>query len=276
MSPGPTTRNSGALRVILDAVYTRFNCPEFIDPDPLDRVRRYPDPADREVIGLLAACLAYGRVRSILNSLDRLLPRLGESPSSFLEHASPGDLSRAAEGFQHRWTRAEDVAELLRGIGVVRRSYGSLEACLLEGLEEETADIRPALAHLVTRLRQGGGACRLLADPAGGSACKRLHLFLRWMVRNDAVDPGGWSSVPLSLLIVPLDTHMHRVGHALGFTRRKQADAKTALEITEGFRRVNPEDPVRYDFALTRPGIRDGFDMRSIARDPVAGLRDLL
>jgi uncharacterized protein (TIGR02757 family) len=178
-------------------------------------------------------------------------------------------------GFKHRWTADRDVVELLTGLQAVRRSHGSLEACFMEGLGEKAADTRVGLGHLVKALRARGGACRMLADPAGGSACKRLHLFLRWMVRKDAVDPGGWDRVPRSLLIVPLDTHMHRVGLALGFTQRKQADGKTALEITEGFRRLCPEDPVRYDFALTRPGIRDGFDMQRIAKDPVEGLRNL-
>ena len=167
------------------------------------------------------------------------------------------------------------MTELLKGIQAVRKSHGSLQACFIEGLGENDPDVRAALGHLVAQLREGGGACRLLADPAAGSACKRLHLYLRWMVREDTVDPGGWRPVPASLLIVPLDTHMHRVGLAFGFTRRKQADGKTALEITGGFRRVNPDDPVRYDFALTRPGIRDGFDLRELGRDPVKGLRGL-
>ncbi|MBW2545477.1 MAG: TIGR02757 family protein, partial [Deltaproteobacteria bacterium] len=92
--------------------------------------------------------------------------------------------------------------------------------------------------------------------PAKGSACKRLNLFLRWMVRRDDVDPGGWDDIPPSKLVIPLDTHMHRICLAFGFTKRKQADMKTALEITDSFRAIVPDDPVRYDFALTRLGIR--------------------
>lgn len=268
-------RDPHALRSALDKVYDRFNRPEFIDPDPLALVRIYPDPADREVVGLLAAGLAYGRVRSILNSLDRLLPELGPSPATFVDVSPPRTLLRVTHGFRHRWTSGEDVTELLLGVRSVRRAHGSLQACFLAGLREDESDGRAGLAHLVDELRRGGGPCRLLADPRGGSACKRLHLFLRWMVRKDAVDPGGWTAVPASLLVVPLDTHMHRVGLALGFTDRKQADGRTALEITQGFRQVCPDDPARYDFALTRPGIRDGFDMRTLGRDPVKGLRGL-
>ena len=102
----------------------------------------------------------------------------------------------------------------------------------------------------------------VLACPDKGSACKRLNLFLRWMVREDNVDPGGWNQVPASMLIIPLDTHMHRIGHSFQLTSRKQADMRTALEITKAFREMSPQDPVRYDFSLTRLGIRN--DMRRL------------
>ena len=104
----------------------------------------------------------------------------------------------------------------------------------------------------------------LLPDPDRGSACKRLHLFLKWMVRVDAVDPGGWTVLPPSALVVPVDTHMHRIGLALGLTERGQADIRTALEMTEAFSLVRPDDPVRYDFALTRFGIRPDLDMEAL------------
>ncbi|MCK4410112.1 MAG: DUF2400 family protein, partial [Candidatus Eisenbacteria sp.] len=107
------------------------------------------------------------------------------------------------------------------------------------------------------------GACPL-PDPARGSACKRLHLFLRWMVRSDDVDPGGWDAVPASKLIVPLDTHMHRFSLLLGLTDRKQANGRTALEITRAFRSFSPDDPVKYDFSLTRLGIRDDLSEEAL------------
>ena len=123
------------------------------------------------------------------------------------------------------------------------------------GDEDET--VLPGMSRWVCWLLETSGATAssLLSDPARGSACKRHHLFLRWMVRQDDIDPGGWTLVLPRKLIVPVDVHMHRVGVRLGFTQRKQADAKTALEITDGFRRMSPDDPVKYDFALTRPGI---------------------
>ena len=112
----------------------------------------------------------------------------------------------------------------------------------------------PALSAFADALiaAADGGCPSLVPHPAKGSACKRLHLYLRWMVRRDAVDPGGWNGVPTAKLIVPLDTHMHRIGLGLGLTARRQADMRTALEVTRGFARHAPHDPVRYDFALTR------------------------
>ncbi|MBW2226086.1 MAG: DUF2400 family protein, partial [Deltaproteobacteria bacterium] len=104
----------------------------------------------------------------------------------------------------------------------------------------------------------------LVALPEKGSACKRMNLFLRWMVRKDRVDPGGWADVPLSKLIVPLDTHMHKISLQLGFTSKKQANMHAALEITDGFKNFVPDDPVKYDFSLTRFGIREGMDMNSL------------
>jgi uncharacterized protein (TIGR02757 family) len=227
-------------------------------PDPVEVVHRYASQPDREVVALLAASLAYGRARQILASLDDLLERLSPSPSAWLDAAGARDLLGALEGFRHRWTRAEDVAELLAAIRVVRARYGGLEACFVQGLRPDAPHIMPALGRWVDCLRgAGSGRPGLLADPAGGSACKRLHLFLRWMVRRDSIDPGGWDGVPASLLLVPVDTHMHRWGLRLGFTRRRRADLSAVYEISDAFRRMAPEDPVRYDFALTRLAMRE-------------------
>ncbi|MCJ7774009.1 MAG: DUF2400 domain-containing protein, partial [Desulfobacterales bacterium] len=106
----------------------------------------------------------------------------------------------------------------------------------------------------------------LVAHPQKGSACKRMNLFLRWMVRQDAVDPGGWDDVSPSKLVIPLDTHMYRIGLRLGFTTRKQMDMHTAIEITKGFQKVIPDDPVKYDFSLTRFGIRNDMNFDEFVR----------
>ena len=141
--------------------------------------------------------------------------------------------------------------------------HGSLYSCFLKGVSKDDDTVFPGLVYFVRNLTADGKqkTGHLVPDPQRGSACKRLNLFLRWMVRKDRVDPGGWEEVPASKLIIPLDTHMHRIGCIFGFTERKQADLRTAMEITEGFRDIRPEDPVRYDFALTRLGIRDDLDL---------------
>ncbi len=146
------------------------------------------------------------------------------------------------------------MAALLTGIKRAMAVHGSLERLFAAGLSRGDATVLPALARFVGELRSSAGSAlpSLLPSPADGSACKRLNLFLRWMVRRDAVDPGPWTTVPASRLVVPLDTHMFRIARGLGLTQRRQADLKSALEITAGFRALRPEDPVRYDFCLTR------------------------
>lgn len=251
-----------ALARYLEDMYLKYHHPEFIHPDPLEFLIRYPATADREIVALVAALLAYGRVEQILRSVERVVSRLNPSPWDFLSTASPRQIASICDGFVHRFTKAADLSSILIGIGRLIRCHGSLEACFCEGDARACGDMRvtilPGLRHLVRELREAlpSSPGHLLPDPAKGSALKRLNLFLRWMVRQDAVDPGGWQRVSPSRLIVPLDVHMHRMAVWLGLTGRSAADMRTALEVTEGFRRICPEDPVRFDFSLTRLGIR--------------------
>ncbi len=246
----------------LEALYARYNRKAFIHPDPLEFVHRYADPADQEVVGFIAAALAYGRVAQILRSVGAVLDRLGPAPAVTLRRMPAGTLARVFAEFKHRFTTGRDLVLLLKSLQGVLRRYGSLEACFVSKLDPGSSTVLPALEAFAAEL--AGCGCQdvgmLLPSPGRGSACKRLHLFLRWMVRSDAVDPGVWKGVCPSKLIVPLDTHMHRIARQLGLTRRNQADLRAACEITEGFRSVAPMDPVRYDFALTRLGIRQALD----------------
>ena len=251
------------LRDRLERLYAVYHHPRYIDHDPLARVRSYPALADREIVGLVAAGLAYGRVASILKSIDDLLARMAPSPSAFVAGLTPRRARQALADFRHRWTTGEEIARLLLAIRGVRAGGESLEDVLVDSMATGDQTILPALGRWVRRLR-GTQASSLLSDPADGSACKRMCLFLRWMVREDAIDPGGWDRVSPALLVVPLDVHLHRAALALGLTRRRSADLATVLEITAALRRVCPDDPARYDFALTRPGIlgpaREGAD----------------
>ena len=152
---------------------------------------------------------------------------------------------------------------LLLGTRDALDEYGSLEECFLAGLGRQDDTIFQALCAFVKALgvSDNGSPNSLLPLPERGSACKRLNLYLRWMARQDDVDPGGWNRIPLSKLIIPLDTHMHKISVAMGFTRRRQADMRTAIEVTRAFQKISPEDPVRYDFVLTRLGIREDMDL---------------
>lgn len=242
-------------------LYEKYNHREFVHPDPLEFLYDYPDLRDREIVGLVASSLAYGAVRQILKSVAAVLKRM-ESPYDFLLAARKDALVDTFKDFKHRFTTGEELATMLWGVRLVLDKYGSLNGCFVRGLRLEHDSITPALSGLVRELSSpfDGRPRSLLPSPDLGSACKRLNLFLRWMVRRDAVDPGGWDNVPCSKLIVPLDVHMHRISQQLGLTARRQANLRTACEITEAFREIEPEDPVRYDFVLTRLGIRDDLD----------------
>lgn len=262
----PVTRVDKSM---LEHLYETFNRRRYVHPDPLEFLYGYPAVRDREIVALVAASLAYGRVAQILKSVGAVLDRMQPAPYPFLQTATLLDLRQTFDGFVHRFARGEHLASLLFGAAMAIRRFGSLQACYLAAPASARASTVDTLAFFVRQLTDGAGdgPGHLLPRPERGSACKRLHLFLRWMVRKDAVDPGGWPKVPASSLIVPLDTHMHRLGLQLGLTSRRQADMRTALEITESFRRVSPDDPVRYDFALTRLGIRNDVEFPLIARD---------
>lgn len=247
-------------RKTLEALYRRLNRRRFVEPDPLQFLYAYPDIRDREVAGLVAATLAVGNVRAIVRSVGRALEPLGRRPARFIAKAAPETLAQVYAGFKHRFFTGDDLAGLLVAAGRVASEHGSIEACFAEGIAPGHETVVPALERFVARLSACGcgRACRnFLPDPCRRSACKRLHLYLRWMVRQDEVDPGGWQVVPASLLVVPLDVHMHRIGRAMGFTNRNAANLSAALDVTAGFRRVSPDDPVRYDFVLTRLGMHD-------------------
>ena len=251
------------LRPFLDGLYFVYNRRELIHPDPLLFLYRYNNPLDREIAGLVASSLAYGRVAQILKSVSRVLDPLGPRPHRFLS-AYPGELSRILEGFKHRFTTAGEMENLLANAARAQREHGSLEGLLCHCLER-SHDLLSALDGFSDALSPERRGFPLLTAPRDGSACKRLFLLLKWMVRRDDVDPGGWRAVAPRDLIMPTDTHIHAIALKLGLTKRKQADLVTALEITERFREVAPDDPTRYDFVLSRFGIRTGLNADALS-----------
>jgi len=234
--------------------------------DPVEHLHRYSDPIDVETAGLVAGALAFGNVTIIRRSIGVALGRLGPRPGRTVLREDFAALSGRLDGFVHRTARGHDLARLLAGAGAVLRSDGSLGRALRRHFDAAGGALRPALAAWVAELRLGAGApprrrggaghaAELLPDPAAGSACKRLLLYLRWMVRPpDGVDLGLWD-LPPAALVVPLDTHVHRIARNLGLTARRDLSWRTAEEVTNALRRFDPEDPVGYDFALCHLGI---------------------
>jgi uncharacterized protein (TIGR02757 family) len=252
-------------RSVLDQQYEDFNRCDAA-ADPVHRVRPFADPRDREVAGFCAASLAFGRVASVLQSIDRLFALLGPSPAAFVRQFDPRD-HRELRSIVHRWVTGHDLAALLLVLRRMLEGSGSLEGFFLAGYSDDHEDIGPALDSFCQRAlefdlsavygRQRGrqGVRHFFPRPSAGSACKRLNLFLRWMVRRDDVDLGVWSGVPASKLIVPLDTHIVRLGRCLRLSSCRTPGWKMASQITAGLRALSPEDPVRYDFSLCHIGM---------------------
>ncbi len=265
--PLPAGGLSPLMRMRLEALYRCYNHREFVHPDPLELLYAYKDPRDREIAGMVASTLAFGRVSQILNSAGAVLSQLGK-PRQALERATRSGLEKAFAGFRHRFVAGRELVDLLYAVKSVMERWGTLEAAFLDGFQESDETVLAAAERFVSALRASCGCDvnYLLPQPERGSACKRLHLFLRWMIRRDEVDPGGWESIPASKLVCPVDTHMHRIGRALGFTRRARPDGRCALEITGALRAADPADPVRFDFGLTRLGIRRDGDVAGFIR----------
>jgi uncharacterized protein (TIGR02757 family) len=240
----------------LEDVYSRYNHRRFIHPDPLEFLYLYTDPEDVELVALIASSLAYGRVQQILKSVSVVLQTI-ESPASYVQSTTKTKMKRDFRNFKHRFTTGDQMAQLLVGAGRAIKQHGSLGNCFAMGIDENDKTVEKALSHFADQLLLESTDRRssLIPNPKKGSACKRLNLLLRWMVRKDDVDPGGWAQIDKSKLIIPLDTHMHRIAIEHGMTRRKNADMRAALEITKAFSIFCPTDPVRYDFSLTRPDI---------------------
>jgi len=266
-------RRVARLAPILDRFQRGFDAGARLAADPVEFPRRYADPADAEVAGLLAACLAYGRADLFKPKIESVLRVASPSPAAFAARLARAPDAGPLSGFRYRFNTGEDVAALLAAAGWLRERYGSLgsrfsglldraqaegSAGALRGaltcFAREMREAPPALALLAAR--GGRGLRHLCPDPEAGGAAKRWNLYLRWMVRGpDGVDLGLWGGVSTSLLVVPLDTHVARVARRLGLTRRRDLSWRTAEEVTAALRIADPGDPVRFDFALCHLGM---------------------
>lgn len=277
-------------KTTLDRLYGQFNYPDSAT-DPIQIVRRFERPDDREVVGFVAAALAFGRVTSVIQSIEQVVARMGGQPAAFVRDFDPRRDGPRFRDFVHRWTRGVDIVALLWLLRQMFDRAGSIEAFFVEGYDAGQEDVGHAIDSFSTRamaldlrsVYSRAGLARARARgvgfffprPSSGSACKRLNLFLRWMVRHDALDLGVWSGVSSALLVVPLDTHVIRVGRCLRLTKRTSPGWPMAREITAALRRIDPQDPVRYDFALCHLGMMNACGFSRAQRDLQCPLRGL-
>lgn len=258
------------LKERLDELVVTFDV-STIAPDPLQLVLRYDDPLDQETAGLIAAAFAYGRANIIVANIGAVLARMKPGPYAYLQAFDGAEAMRRFAGFSHRFHKTNDLVAFLQRIANVIAAHGSLGALFEKCYDDRESDIGPSLARFVAAviaaddsssgqahsIRNGRAVRYLLSSPTDGSACKRMNLYLRWMVRRTPPDLGLWTFVDPAKLVMPLDTHVHRIATFLGLSDRKAGDWKTARALTDRLVRFDASDPVRYDFALCRLGILD-------------------
>ncbi len=268
------------LKPLLDTLYANRS-QQHLENDPLSRSRRFADAGDREVAALISSAFAYGNVKIILKSLDGIFRMMGPSPRRYVERFDPEEGARHFAGFKHRFNDGRDLCALLLALRRMLEESGSIEAFFCRCHDPAAPDITgtlTAFSAAILGLEYGPifGEKGIPPDsyfpfffpsPASGSACKRLCMFLRWVVRpDDGIDLGLWQGISPSQLIVPVDLHIRRIARSLALTSRNQADWKMAREITARLRELDPDDPVKYDFSLCHLGISEGCDGKS--REP--------
>jgi uncharacterized protein (TIGR02757 family) len=275
---------SSLLKSSLDRLYAGFNYPDSAT-DPIHIVRRFDRPEDQEIVGFCAAALAFGRVASVLQSIERLIAVIGDRPAAYVREFDPRRDAKSFGGLVHRWIRDRDLVALVWILKQMLDRSGSIEAFFAESYDGSMPDIGPALDDFSTRalaldlkaaygrVPSRAGVCYFFPRPSSGSACKRLNLFLRWMVRRDALDLGAWSRVPASALVVPLDTHVIRVGRCLRLTSYVSPGWAMARDITNALRRLDPDDPVKYDFSLCHLGMMNACGFNRAQKDDHCPLR---
>jgi uncharacterized protein (TIGR02757 family) len=255
------------LKKTFNGLYAKYHDPSYLRYDPLEFVHGLAGRENRELGGLLCACLAYGRVEQIRASIAKILMITGGDIFRFASENSLAEKTALFSNFKHRFNVGEDIALLFECGAKAMERFGSLEGAFCDGFDGSQPTIREGLNTFVARLRTLAGESGvklsrsfvfMLPAPASGSACKRLVMYLRWMVRaNDGIDLGLWHRVSPSKLVMPVDTHVAALSRSAGLTKRKSADWVMAEEITAVMRTLCPKDPAKYDFALCRTGMID-------------------
>jgi uncharacterized protein (TIGR02757 family) len=252
------------IKDFLDEKVALYNRPNFIELDPISIPHRFQKKQDIEVAGFFAAILAWGQRKTILNKCNELLARMDDAPHDFLVNHSEGDL-KAFLGFKHRTFNEVDALYFIHFLSWFYRQQDSLEEAFLIGQSGAVDSMESMLIqfqrHFFSLEDAPSRTKKHISSPATRSACKRINMYLRWMVRQDdqGVDFGIWKGISPAQLICPCDLHVDRVGRKLGLITRKQTDWGTAVELTQVLRSFDAEDPVKYDFALFGLGVEEKF-----------------
>jgi len=252
------------VKAYLDGLVARYERPAFIAADPVALPHAFDAPEDREVIGLFAALLAWGRRATVLSKLAELVERMGHRPHRFVRDFRPGRDADRLAGFRHRTFQPADAVGLVLALQAALDAYGSLGRLFAAHLPPDAPDVGPAIQGFSETLLTIGPAApraKHLARPSTGSACKRLAMYARWMVRPGPVDLGLWADVSPARLVLPLDVHTGRQARRLGLLDRRQDDWRAVLQLTTRLRALCPDDPARYDFALFGLGAYEGRTM---------------
>jgi uncharacterized protein (TIGR02757 family) len=254
--------SAAVLREPLERLYREFDYGARVGRDAIEFPLRYPAADDREVVALLTACLAYGRVDLFGRALEGVLRAMGPSPAAFVRDFDAGRDAPAFGRFIYRFNRPRDLVAFCSATRDLLGRHGTLEKCFNAGDTEPAGPIGPALERfarafleadvgdIFPRGRLSRGYRHLFPLPSGGGPCKRLHLFLRWMVRREPPDFGLWTSISPARLLMPIDTHVENMSRAIGLTRRRSRTWKMVEEITARLALVDAADPVKFDFAL--------------------------
>ncbi|NLI10723.1 MAG: TIGR02757 family protein [Elusimicrobia bacterium] len=247
-------------KAFFENLYKKYNNRSYAFSDPISLVYNYEkNHLDAEIAGLIASSLAYGNVKQILKSLGKVFLVMGKSPRLYLEKKKNHEIAKDFLSFKHRFTTGGELTVFLINIKKVLIKYGTLENLFVKNIREEEKNYIGCLYRFVNELNYSACAPTLTPCPEKKSSFKRFNLYLRWMIRKDKIDLGVWKNISPKGLIIPLDTHMLSISQKLGITKRKDGSMKTAEEITSFFRKINPQDPVKYDFSITRTGILKNF-----------------
>jgi len=252
-----------SLREKLDYHYKAFDKTK-IEPDPLQFPHLFKEEKDIEVMAFIASVFAYGNVKQIINSLNKFLLVCGNQPYEFIKNYCIKK-SQVQKSFIHRFYTSQDTTQLFHLLHLAYQEFGTLKKLFLSGYHQDDLNVKNAITYfsnffLEKTNKEFGkisiGMRFMFPLPEKGSACKRMNLFLRWMVRKDELDFGLWDEIPTSKLIIPVDTHIARICKQLKITKRKNVSWIMAEEITENLKKFDPNDPVKYDFAICHIGIR--------------------